>query len=85
MPDFRNLDPFGLLGCLDTSWLLLSLVPSAIGFVLFVYGRRRKRTPHLVAGLLLMLYPMVATTVTSLFVGGALIGLGLWYAVRQGY
>ena len=80
-----NLDPFGLLGDLDTNWLLLSLIPSAIGFVLFVYGRKRKRTPHLVAGLLLMFYPMVATTVTSLLVGGVLLGLGFWYALRQRY
>jgi len=28
---------------------------------------------------------MVATTVTSLLVGGVLLGLGFWYAVRQGY
>lgn len=80
-----NLDPFGLLGDLDTSWLLLSLIPSAVGFVLFMYGKKRKMTPHLAAGLLLMVYPIVATTVTSLLVGGALIGLGFWYAVRQGY
>jgi hypothetical protein len=80
-----NLDPFGLLGSLDTTWLLLSLVPSAIGFVLFVYGKKQKMTPHLVTGLLLMFYPMVATTVTSLLVGGALIGVGFWYALRQGY
>jgi hypothetical protein len=80
-----NLDPFGLLGGLDTNWLLLSLVPSAIGLVLFVYGRKKKRTPHLVAGLLFMIYPMVATTVTALLAGGVLLGLGFWYAVRQGY
>ena len=81
----KTLDPFGLLGDLDTNWLLLSLIPSAVGFVLFVYGKKQKLTPHLVAGLLFMFYPMVATTVTSLLVGGALIGLGFWYAVRQGY
>jgi hypothetical protein len=34
-----NIDPLGLLGDLDTNWLLLSLIPSAIGFVLFVYGK----------------------------------------------
>jgi multisubunit Na+/H+ antiporter MnhC subunit len=79
-----NLDPLGLLGGFDTNWLLLSLIPSAIGFVLFVYGKKRKRTPPLVAGLLLMFYPMVAPTVTSLLAGGVLIGLGFWYAVRQG-
>jgi hypothetical protein len=77
-----NLDPFGMLGSVDTTWLLLSSVPSTIGFVMFVYGKKRGLTPHLVAGLLLMVYPLVATTVTSLLVGGALIGLGFWYALR---
>ena len=80
-----NLDPFGVLGSLDTTWLLLSLVPSGIGFVLFVYGKKQGLTPHLVAGLLLMVYPIVATTTTTLLGGGALIGLGLWYAIRAGW
>lgn len=77
-----NLDPFGILGNVDTTWLLLSVIPSGIGFVLFVYGKKRGLTPHLVAGLLLMAYPIVATTVTTLVVGGLLIGAGLWYAIR---
>ena len=77
-----NLDPFGIIGSLDTTWLILSIIPSSIGFVLFVYGKKRGLTPHLVAGVLLMVYPIIATTVTTLLVGGGLIGLGLWYAIR---
>ena len=77
------MDPFALLGNLDTTWLLLSIIPSGIGFVLFVYGKKQGLTPHLIAGVLLTIYPIVATTVTSLVVGGMLIGLGLWYAIRQ--
>jgi hypothetical protein len=78
-----TLDPFGILGNVDTSWVLLSIVPSTIGFVMFVYGKKRSLTPHLVAGALLMAYPIVATTVTSLAVGGAMIGGGFWWAVRS--
>jgi hypothetical protein len=77
-----NLDPLGVVGQFDTTWLMLSLIPSAVGLVLFMYGKKRQLTPHRVAGVLYMIYPMVATTVTSLLVGGALIGLGLWYAIR---
>ena len=80
-----NLDPLGLLHNFDTSWLFLSLVPSAVGFVLFVVGRKQSRTPHMVAGVLLMAYPIVATTATTLLAGGLLIGLGFWYAIRQGW
>jgi hypothetical protein len=77
-----NLDPFGVLAQFDSTWLLLSLIPSAAGFVLFMYGKKRGLTPHVVAGVLYMAYPIVATTVTSLLAGGALIGAGLWYAIR---
>lgn len=79
------MDPFGLLGSFDANWLLLSLVPSGIGFVLFVYGRKQQRTPQLLTGILLMVYPIFATTVTTLLIGGAVIGAGCWYAIRQGY
>ena len=36
---------------LDPMWLLLSLIPSGAGFVLFVYGKKQERMPQLVAGL----------------------------------
>jgi hypothetical protein len=64
---------------------VLSLIPSGIGFVLFVYGRKQARTPHLVAGIILMIYPMIATTVTTLLVGGVITAVGLWYALRVGW
>jgi hypothetical protein len=70
---------------LDPTWIFLSLIPGGVGFVLFVYGKKQDRWPHLVAGLLLMVYPYFATSVVSLLSVGALIGGGLWYAVRAGW
>lgn len=70
---------------IDATWLFLSLVPGGVGFVLFVYGKKRQRWPQLAAGLLLMVYPYFATSVTSLAAIGALIGLALWYAIRLGW
>ena len=70
---------------LDPTWLLLSLIPSGIGFVLFVYGKKQGRWPHLVAGMALTVYPFVATTVATLVTIGLLIGVGLWFAVRLGW
>jgi hypothetical protein len=70
---------------LDPTWIFLSLIPSGIGFVLFMYGKKQERWPHLVAGLILMVYPYFATSVVSLVSVGALIGGGLWYAVREGW
>ena len=39
---------------LDPTWLFLSLLPSGVGFVLFVYGKKQERWPQLVAGLLFL-------------------------------
>ena len=70
---------------LDPTWLFLSLIPSGAGFVLFVYGKKQERWPHLVTGLALMVYPYFATSVLSLVGIGAALGLALWSAVRAGW
>jgi hypothetical protein len=69
----------------DPTWLFLSLFPSGIGFVLFVYGRKLQRWPHIVAGLLFMTYPYVTTGVTSLVTVGVVLGVGLWFVVQSGW
>ena len=69
---------------LDPTWLLLALFPSGLGFVLFVSGKKEGRWPQLLVGLVLMIYPYFATTITALVgVGLALVAV-LWYVVRAG-
>ena len=70
---------------LDSTWLFLSLIPGGIGFVLLAYGKKQGRWPHMVAGLLFMAYPYLATTVTTLIGGGLLVTGLLWTAVRLGW
>jgi hypothetical protein len=70
---------------LDPTWLLLSLIPGGVGFVLFVYGRKQDRWPHLVAGLAFMSYPYFTPGVPLLVGVGGLIAALLWIAVRQGW
>ena len=70
---------------LDPTWLFLSLIPSGIGFVFFIYGKKQDRWPQLVGGLVLMVYPYFATTVLSLVAVGAAIGFMMWYAIRLGW
>ena len=70
---------------LDPTWLFLSLLPSGVGFVLFVYGKKRERWPQLVVGLLYMVYPYFATSVTTLVGIGLVLGGTLWYALRLGW
>lgn len=69
----------------DPTLLMLSMVPSSAGFVLFVYGKKQERWTHLVAGLALMIYPYFTTTVTQMIVGGLLIGGVFWWALRSGW
>jgi hypothetical protein len=70
---------------LDASDLFLSLVTGGIGFVLFVYGKKQGRWPHLVAGLAFMAYPYLVSGIVADFGVGAAIGAVLWFAVRQGW
>jgi hypothetical protein len=70
---------------LDPTWLFLSLIPSGIGFVLFVYGRKQQRLPHLLAGLAFMVYPYFTPSILSMLLVGVLLGTGLWVAVQGGW
>lgn len=70
---------------MDLNAMLLSLIPSGIGFVLFVYGKKQARWPHMVAGILLMAYPYFTDTVLSMIAVGAAIGGALWMALQMGW
>ena len=69
----------------DPAMLILSLVPSGIGFVLFVYGKKQDRWAHLGAGLALMVYPYFVGTVVQMLLGGVLIGGAFWWALQAGW
>ena len=67
---------------IDSTWLLLSLVPSGVGLVLFVWGRKHRRWPQLAGGVALMIYPYFAPSMTTLVGIGLLLGVAVWYAAR---
>jgi hypothetical protein len=69
----------------DPTGFIVSLIPSGAGFVLLVYGKKQQRWPHMVAGLLLMVYPYFTTDLVWLIAIGAAIGVLLWWAVRAGW
>lgn len=68
----------------DPTLLILSIFPSSVGFVLFMYGKKEQRWPQLAAGILMMVYPYFTNTVTSMLVTGTVITAALWYVVRLG-
>ncbi len=69
----------------DAASLLSSLLVSSVGFVLLTYGRRMSRAPHLIAGLVLLVYPyFVPGFLIMLLIAAVIIGV-LWFAVRLGW
>ena len=69
----------------DPTLLMLSLIPSGIGFVLFMYGKKMDRWPQLVAGIAFMAYPYFTGTVTSMLSVGALVGAALYVMIQLGW
>ena len=54
--------------------LFASVVISAIGFGLFLYGKRAQRLPHLLTGLALMVFPyFVESVVWMIAIAAALL------------
>jgi hypothetical protein len=69
---------------LDVSSIAAGFVVSGVGFVLFNYGRKMGRLPHVVVGLVLMVFPYFVPSVLVMF-GIATVLCGLLYlAVQRG-
>jgi hypothetical protein len=69
---------------LNVGSLLASMLVSSVGFVLFMYGRKMGRPPHIVFGLALLVYPyFVPGVILMLGIAVILCGL-LWFLVQRG-
>lgn len=69
----------------DIGSLVASFVISSIGFVLLTYGRRMSRPPHLMAGLVLLVFPYFVGGLWLMIVIAAVLIGALWLAVRLGW
>lgn len=69
----------------DPTLLMLSVIPSGIGFVLFTYGRKSDRWPQIVSGILFMVYPYFTGTTTSMISVGVLLGAALYLMIQMGW
>jgi hypothetical protein len=67
---------------IDPTLLIVSMIPSGIGFVLFTYGRKMHRLPQLVGGIALMIYPYFTPTMTTMISVGTLICAIVWFVVQ---
>lgn len=69
---------------LSADTLFASLLVSSVGFGFFLLGKKQLRTPQLVVGLALMIYPyFVAGPMAICGIAAGLIG-GLLIALRSG-
>ncbi len=67
---------------LDLSSLLAGFAVSGVGFVLFSYGRKMGRPPHVVVGLILLVFPYFVPSVVAMSLVAALL-CGLLYLAAQ--
>jgi len=69
---------------LEPTYLIVSLIVSSVGFVMFVYGKKQHRPVQLGAGLLLLLLPFFVRDGLLLGIAGAVISATVWGAVKAG-
>jgi hypothetical protein len=69
---------------IDGNALLLSLVIGCIGFVCFVYGKRQRRFPQMLAGVTLMVYPYLVSNLLVMAAIALVVLALLAAAVRLG-
>lgn len=69
---------------LSVGTLVASIVVSAVGMGLFVYGKKQVRVPQLVVGLAMMGFPYVASGAAAIWGLGAALAVALAVALRAG-
>jgi hypothetical protein len=69
---------------LDLNTVIAGLFVSTIGFVLLRYGKSLERIPHIVTGVILMLFPYFAGGVLPMLCIAAGLMAALWVGVRLG-
>ena len=65
--------------------MMASMVVSTVGMGVFMYGKKQTRAPQMAGGMVLMMAPYVAGGVVATLAVGAVVGLGVWLAVRAGF
>jgi hypothetical protein len=69
----------------EPSTLIAGFFVSGVGFVLFSYGKKLGRIPHLVIGLVLMVFPYFVPGVLLMLGIAAVLCALLFLATRRGY
>ena len=67
---------------LSGSYIIASLLLSAVGFVLYKFGRSQRRFPYSAVGVTMMIYPYFVTDVRWMLAVAVALGGALWSIVR---
>jgi hypothetical protein len=60
------------------------MLASGAGFVALVYGRRQSRFPHMLVGVVLLVFPYFVSSWILMLGTTAVVLAALWLAVRWG-
>jgi len=69
----------------STAALFLSLLISAVGAGLLVYGRKQRRWPQMAGGVLLCVYPYFVSNAWVMAAVAVVLCAAVWIAVRAGW
>lgn len=64
------------------AWLFASLIVGTIGFGIFVYGKKQRQAPQLLAGIALMAISWLVTSPLWMSACAVLVIGALWYGTR---
>lgn len=64
--------------------VMIELFVSTVGFCLFMYGKKQRRSPQLATGALMMAFPYAVHSIAWMLGGASILGAGLWAALRYG-
>ena len=65
-----------------SAWLVASLIVGTIGFAIFVYGKKQRQAPQLLAGIALMAISWLVTSPLWMSACAVLVIGALWYGTR---
>ena len=65
--------------------LILSIVISGVGFAFFSYGRKMSRSPQMLGGLVLMVFPYFVSSALGMLIVGALLIGAIGLALKMGW
>ena len=68
----------------EPSYLVVSLIVSSVGFVMFMYGKKQHRPVQLGSGLLLLLVPFFVRDPLALGLASGVICAIVWGSVKAG-